>query len=273
MRLSAYRLRGFDSIGSICSIGATLRRVLALGCVVAAAGCVSIAPGTNAAIDRERLSNAISLDDVAQVRTLVEARAIGVNDVLPGIGYVVTPMITVAARHASLNVLRYLIAAKADLNARTPDRDTALMLAAYFAQEDRDRNAASYERHDQAVRLLVEAGADLENAGHSYTPLAYAAYAGRDSTVRYLIEQGARINADAQGRSTRVNTPLMMATMQGHQSAARHLLRAGADAGVRVTGGMTAAEFAQKYHHAQLGQLLRCAENLRPGESFGKRCE
>ncbi len=254
-----------------------LRRALTLVCLVGVAGCVGVAPVSaatvDATLDRQRLSHAVSLDDAAQVRALVESRVIGVNEVLPGNGYVATPLIAIAARHASLNVLRYLIAAKADLNARTPERDTALMLAAYFAQEDRDRNAASYERHDQAMRLLVEAGADLENAGDTYTPLAYAAYAGRDSTVRYLIDKGARVNADAQGRSIRVNTPLMMATMQGHQSAARHLLRAGADAGVRVTGGMTAAEFAQKYHHAQLAQLLRCAENLRPGETFGQRCE
>jgi hypothetical protein len=267
MRLAAFRLPGSDSIGS------ALRRLIALGCALAAAGCVSVAPGTNVAIDRQRLAHAIAVDDFAQVRTLVEARAIGVNEVLPGIGYAVTPMITIAARNASLNVLRYLIAAKADLNARTPDRDTALMLAAHFALEDRDRNALSYERHDQAVRLLVEAGADLENTGNAYTPLAYAAYAGRDIAVRYLIEKGARVNAGAQGRSSSLNTPLMMASMQGHQSAARQLLRAGADAGVRVAGGMTAAEFAQKYKHAQLLQLLRCAENLRPDESFGKRCE
>ena len=67
MRSSAHRLPGSDAIGSI---GAALRRVIALGCVVAAAGCVSVAPGTNAAIDRQRLSNAIALDDVAQVRML-----------------------------------------------------------------------------------------------------------------------------------------------------------------------------------------------------------
>ncbi len=249
-------------------------RASALCVVIMVTGCAHVAPGTSGAtLDRERLSNAVAIDDAAQVRALVEARALGVNDVIPGIGYGATPLITVAARHASLNVLRYLVSAKADLNARTPDNDTALMLAAFFALEDRERGTLSHDRYDQAVRLLVEAGAELENYGNSYTPLGYAAYSGRDSTVRYLIERGARVNADAQGRMISVNTPLMMATMQGHQGAARHLLRAGADAGVRVEGGMTAAEFAQKYKHTHLMQMLRCAESLRPGESFSKRCE
>ncbi len=249
-------------------------RLLVLGTAVAAAGCVHVAPGASgAATDRERLSNAIVLDDVSQLRALVEARTIGVNDVIPGVGYGATPLITVAARHASLSVLRYLIAAKADINARTPDNDTALMLAAFFAHEDRERGAVSHDRYDQAVRLLVEAGAELENYGNTYTPLAYAAYSGRDSTVRYLIEKGARVNADARGRMIGVNTPLMMASIQGHRGAARYLLRAGADAGVRVEGGMTAVEFAQKYKQTHLIQMLRCAENLRPGESFSQRCE
>ena len=248
----------------------------ALCCVIVAAGCAHVTPGApGAALDRERLSNAVSLDDAANVRAWVEARAIGVNDVVPGFGYAATPLITVAARQASLNVLRYLIAANADLNARTPDNDTALMLASFFAQEDRDRGTSSHERYDHAVRLLVEAGAELENYGNAYTPLSYAAYSGRNSTLRYLIDKGARVNADAdvQRRITGVNTPLMMAAIQGHQGAVRELLRAGADAGVRVEGGMSAMDFARKYQQTHLMPLLRCAENLGPGESFGKRCE
>ena len=43
--------------------------------------------------------------------------------------------------------------------------------------------------------------------------------------------------------------------------------------GVRVAGGMTAAELAQKHNQSGLLPMLRCAENLRPGEAFGKHCE
>jgi ankyrin repeat protein len=52
----------------------------------------------------------------------------------------------------------------------------------------------------------------------------------------------------------------MMAAIQGHERIARLLLAAGADADVRVYGGHTAAEFAAKYNHRQLAQLLQCAQ-------------
>lgn len=234
-------------------------------------GCATAPSG---GVDRMRLSNAIAIDDVRHVRALVEAKAVGVNDVIPGIGYVATPIITVAARHGSLNVMRYLIGAKADLNARTPDRDTPLMLAALFGAEEQKQNTGAFARYDNVVRALVEAGASLENADlNAYSALSYAAYAGRDSTVRYLIEKGARVDANAQGRQTYVNTPLMMAAMQGHRNTTQMLLRAGANANVRVQDGMTALEFAQKHKQGQVVNVLRCAESLKPEETFRQRCE
>lgn len=242
-----------------------------LAAALLVAGCATAPSGY---VDRQRLSNAIAIDDVRYVRALLEARQITADDVVPGAGYTATPMITVAARHASINVLRQLLAAKADVNAHTPDRDTPLMLAALFGREEQEQNHGSYQRYDQAMRLLVEAGARLESAEpNAYTPLAYAAYAGRDDAVRYLLDKGARINAGAQGRMSYVNTPLMMAAIQGHRNTATLLLRAGADASVRVHEGMTALEFAQKNKQTQIETLLRCAQALQPGESFRQRCE
>lgn len=245
---------------------------MATGCVtMLAVGCASVPSGP---VDRQQLSHTIALDDVNRLRALVEAKAISVNDVIPGIGYTATPMITVAARHGSVNVMRYLVSAKADLNARTPDRDTPLMLASLFGREELEHNSAAYQRYDLVVRTLVEAGASVDHAElNAYTPLAYAAYAGRENTVRYLLERGAKANANAQGRVSYVNTPLMMAAMQGHRNAALHLLRAGADATVRVQNGMTALELAQKNKQTHLEKVLRCAESLGAGDSFRQRCE
>jgi ankyrin repeat protein len=239
--------------------------------VLLAAGCAT-APGGY--VDRQRLSNAIAIDDFRYVRALLEGKRITADEVVPGAGYTATPMITVAARHASINVLRQLIAAKADVNARTPDRDTPLMLAAHFGREEQEQNAGAYQRYDLALRMLVDAGARMDSGDlTAYSPLAYAAYAGRDGAVRYLLEKGAKVDAGAQGRLSYVNTPLMMAAMQGHRNTTLLLLRAGAQANVRVSNGMTALELAQKYKQTQLEKMLRCAEALQPGENFRQRCE
>ncbi len=248
------------------------RWLVVFAAVAMITGCATSKP--EGPVDRQALGGAIAIDDVTFVRARVEAKSLTVNDNASGIGYAAAPMITVAARNASLNVLRYLIAAKADVNARTPDRDTAIMLAALFRDDDRERSSASALRYDQAVRMLAEAGASLENAeSNAYTPLAYAAYAGREQALSYLLEKGAKVNGTAQGRVALVNTPLMMAAMQGHRTAALLLLRAGADANVRVRNGMTALEFALKHKHTHLEKILRCAESLKPGETFRTRCE
>jgi ankyrin repeat protein len=242
-----------------------------LAMVLLAAGCATAPSGY---VDRQRLSNAIAIDDYRYVSSLLEAKRITADEVVPGAGYTATPMITVAARHASIHVLRTLIAARADVNARTPDRDTPPMLAALFGREEQQQNSGAYQRYDLALRLLVEAGARMDNAEpNAYSPLAYAAYEGRESAVRYLLEKGAKVNASAQGGLSYVNTPLMMAAIQGHRTTALQLLRAGADANVRVHNGMTALELAQKNKQTQLEKMLLCAQSLQAGESFRQRCE
>lgn len=227
------------------------------------AGCAQL-PGGKA--DTDGLRNAIAIDDVGYLQEAVRSGRTGVNQVIPAPGYLEgTPLITIAARYGSVNVLRYLVTAGANINARTPAGETAVMLASYFSSDGSDR----YER---AVRMLVEAGASLENEPHNYTPLAYAAYQGHDRIVRYLIERGARVNGDAQDGVIYVNTPLMMAAIQGHMDTALWLLRAGADPRIRIYLGSTATELAQKYNHQKLTGALRCAERFGPGEAFALKC-
>lgn len=236
------------------------------GLLVAAvmlAGCMHL---DGRKVDDVRLYNAILQDDVEYVRALVEARTLALDQAIAVPGYMEgTPLLTVAARAASLGVMRYLISAGADVNARTPINETALMLASFFDGEAGERSAHSRTRHDEAVRMLLAAGAEIENYPYHYTPLSYAAYQGYDAAIRLLLSRGARVDADATGGATYINTPLMMAAIQGHTSTALQLLRGGADAGIRVHGGHTAAELAAKYRHLELARLLRCAERHGPG--------
>jgi ankyrin repeat protein len=234
------------------------------------AGCAH--QSTSRTVDVPALLNAIALDDASRVRDTVESAGLGANLNIPAPGYPDgTPLLTVAAREASLNVMRYLLTAGADPNARTPLGETAMMMAAFFS-EDWERGGTAHERHDRAVELLLQAGASVENEPYNYTPLSYAAYKGRQSVMRFLLEHGARVDGDANGGMCYVNTPLMMAAIQGHYDIALALLRAGADPRIRILHGHTAAELAAKYNHRHLANVLRCAENLPLQASFEASC-
>ncbi len=208
--------------------------------ILAGCGTQQLSTSRAGSLDPIRLLNAIVADDDDYVREVVGPAGVSPNQRIPAPAYMEgTPLLTIAARSGSLRVLRYLIAAGADVNAQTPAGETSLMLAAYF-QDEGASNMSSSERHEAAVRLLIGAGAGLENDPYSYTPLAYASYQGRENTVRYLLERGARVDADAENGMTYVNTPLMMAAIMGHMNLAVTLLRAGADPRIRVKDGLTA---------------------------------
>ena len=237
--------------------------------IVGVEGCA----GIGGSADGDGLQNAIVADDLYTVRGALQSGSVKPNQRIPAEAYPDgAPLIAIAARAASLEVLRFLIASGADLNARTPVDETPLMLASFFFDESLQSTGRAFERHERAVRLLVEAGADLENLPYHYTPLAYASYQGNERVVRYLIERGARVNADAQAGGTYINTPLMMAAIQGHEAIARTLLRAGADADVRVYGGSTAAEFAAKHNHNALARMIQCAQRRYGTGGYGSDC-
>ena len=245
------------------------RLVIWILIAVGVSGCA----GMGGSGDADRLLNAVVADDAHFVRAAVQASGVSPNQRIPAEAYPDgAPIIAIAARSASLEVLRFLISAGADVNARTPVNETPIMLASFFFDERAQSTGRAFERHERAVRLLAEAGADLENYPGHFTPLSYAAYQGNERVVGFLIQRGARVDADARNGGAYVNTPLMMAAIQGHERVARSLLRAGADADVRVYGGHTAAEFAAKYNHKGLAQLLLCAQKQYGVGGFGPHC-
>lgn len=224
-------------------------------------------------VDNDGLLSAIETDNVSYIQAAVTSRAISPNQRVPAPGYNRgTPLITLAARAGSLGVLQYLIGAGADVNARSPYNETALMLASFF-MSDQEGQGVSYERHEAAAQMLVNAGASLEAARDGYTPLSYAAYQGRNDTILFLLARGARVDGSAENGFTYLPTPLMMATMMGHKETARLLLQAGANSRIRVAAGNTAFELARKYRQTHMFSMLRCAEGLPRGQKFSQWCE
>jgi len=251
-----------------------ISRSVLLGWVLAVALLSGCATSPNPrSIDSDGLLSAIETDDVYYIQAAVRSHVISPNQRIPAPGYSKgTPLITLAARAGSLGVLQYLIQAGADVNARSPYNETALMLAAFF-MSDQEGQGQSYERQEAAARMLVDAGASLEAARDGYTPLSYAAYQGRNDTIRFLLSRGARVDGSVENGITYLPTPLMMATMMGHKESARLLLEAGANPRLRVAAGNTAFEFAIKYRQTHMFTMLRCAEGLPRGQKFVQWCE
>ena len=107
---------------------------------------------------------------------------------------------------SSPEILRALLAAGADPNLTTDDLTTSLMMAAglgYRSYQPRTPRGRRSPAVEEAVKVLVEAGADLNAANEAdFTALHAATFRGLNEVVQYLVEQGADINArDFRGRT------------------------------------------------------------------------
>lgn len=106
-------------------------------------------------------------------------------------------------------IIRALLAAGAEVDAITGPGDSVLVLACRSGPHD-------------LVRLVVEAGADVNARGGSDTPLTAAAGAGCDESVRLLLSRG----ADRSARGSFGLTALEWAEAHGFDEVA-NILRAG----------------------------------------------
>ena len=174
--------------------------------------------------DEVDLFRAIQLDNVSGVRKLL-ARGLSPNLREPG----GETALIIAMRYEAYRVAALLMDQPGiDLEAKAPNGNTALMMAAF-------------RQNKEVVLDMIKRGAQVNQKG--WTALHYAAAAGSTAITSLLLEHHAYIDAESPSGMT----PLMMAAREGQEKVVGLLLEQGADATLKDGGfHLTAAEFATK---------------------------
>ena len=218
------------------------RRALLGWAILGVAGCATAGP-------QEDLFVAIRRDNASNIAQLLR-RGVDVN-ALDEKGQ---PGLVLALQLDSLRAFGALLdAPKLDLQARTPQGETALMIAAIRGRLDE-------------ARALVVRGADVNKTG--WTPLHYAASgttAQQTALIALLLEHHAYIDAGSPNGST----PLMMAAQYGTRESVQQLLEEGADASIKNQLDLTAVDFAMLAERKDMADAIAARLSSKPAAKRG----
>ncbi|WP_317202966.1 ankyrin repeat domain-containing protein [Janthinobacterium sp.] len=134
-----------------------------------------------------------------------------------------------------------------NLEARSGNGDTALMMAAY-------------KHNEPAVMALLAKGAHVNQTG--WTALHYAAAAGDLPIMRVLLERHAYIDAESPAKIT----PLMFAAREGQDRAVKLLLEEGADATLKSAHGWTAVQFSLAADKPYVAEIINAHLKAKSGQ-------
>ncbi|MGK5026016.1 ankyrin repeat domain-containing protein [Janthinobacterium sp. RB2R34] len=187
-----------------------------------AAALVCCAFAAQAAPDQASFYRAVSIDNALAVRDLLQQ---GVDPNLPDQQRGDIALV-IALRDDADKAFKVLLETpRIDLEARSANGNTALMMAAY-------------KHKREAVDALLAKGAKVNQSG--WTALHYAASAGDVPIMKLFLARGAKVDAFAPTNIT----PLMFAAREGQEEAVKLLLASGADASLKSSHGWTATQFA-----------------------------
>ena len=194
----------------------------------------------------DRYYQAIRNNDLSTLGSLIKSSDVNTKDERGG-----TPLMYAAA-FGSLDAMKSLVAAGADVNAKNAFDSTALLVCAtdfskvrFLVEKGANVNAQSkpgrtalliasgYDGGSEIVKFLLEKGADVAaRDGSGDTALIAATDANDTATIKLLLAKGADVNvSDQAGNGTGAGgqTPLMNAAGQGNAEVIRLLLAKGAN--------------------------------------------
>ena len=192
-----------------------------------------------------------------EVKLLIEAGA----DVNKANMDDITPL-QLAAVEGQTEVVKLLIEAGADVNKADKNKISPLYTAVYNGHTeivkmlitagadvfDSHLNAAKKEGNEEIVKLLVT---EIENNVRFVNTVSE----GNTEAVKLLIEAGADVNKAAN----RGRTPLYTAVHDGLIEVAKVLIEAGADVNKATKYGSTPLKAASEEYHTEIVELLKAA--------------
>lgn len=218
-------------------------QILMRNIIASALFCMSAA--VLAAPDQAGFYRAVAIDNTGGVRKMLHE---GVNPNLPDDQRGDVALV-IALRDDADKVFKVLLDTPGiDLEARSANGNTALMMAAY-------------KHKREAVDALLARGAKVNQDG--WTPLHYAASAGDIPIMTLFLQRQARVDAFAPTNIT----PLMFAAREGQEEAVRLLLASGADPALKSSHGWTATQFAMAADKPGVAAII---EKFQQGRSTRK---
>lgn len=161
-----------------------------------------------------------------------------------------------AARHGNGELIRLLVDAGANVNARNEYENTPLHVATKWGWHPESAKPESSTRNNaEVVEILIAAGSDVhaqDFAGD--TPLHGAAMAKDPGVIQALIDGGADISAKSDRPWSK--TPLSTAAMHGEPEIVFALVHLGANVNARENDGRTPLHYAANFGEPEVVNVL-----------------
>ena len=219
---------------------------------------------------------AIEDGDLDAVTALIEEDGAAVDTPIEYGEHSITPLMK-ASWDGDLPIVQYLIGKGANVNARATDtKETALLNAVTRGHTDiikallaakadvHLRNSFDFNAFTSAVaagnqeiaKLLLDAGAKINETTSGLTPLAFAVSSGNIDMIRFLAEHGADVNHSSKDIG---QTALISAILAAQIESVKALIELKADVNAKMKDGTTPLKLAKKGDQEEIAALLVAA--------------